>query len=150
MVTGEEPTLMFDVAFKVQELGLAMKAAAISAERAVLVDHSMAWDDDGNAVAPVGSPDGAGSAGGAEAECEAAVAGGLAVGNPLERGPDAALKGASGEGEGDREILGFACEIRREFALHEGKVLDPRPDVCAVTVLIAFGVGGRPRCARSA
>ena len=150
MVAGEEPTLMFDIAFKVQELGLAMKAATISAERAVLVNHPMAWDDDGDAVAPVGPPDGAGSAGGAETECEASVTCGFAEGNPLKRGPDAALKGASGKGKGDREVLGFASEIGRELAFNEGKVLNSRPDACTLTVLIVFGVGGRPRCARSA
>ena len=83
---------------EVEQGALVLEAAAEAGQRPVAADDAVARADDGDRVAAVGAADGARLARVADPRGDLAVAGGLAVGDLQERGPDAPLEGAAAVG----------------------------------------------------
>src|SRR5262249_32620354 len=74
-------------ALVLQQPALAVEAAAIAGERAVLADHAVAGHDDRDRIAAVDHADRAHRVGTADGLCELAVAPGGAGRNPAQRRP---------------------------------------------------------------
>ena len=95
---------------------LLLEPAAEAGQRAVAADDAVARADDGDRVAAVGAADGARLAGVADAGGDLAVAGGLAVGDGQELGPDAPLEGGAALGtQLEVEVGALAGEVRAQL-----------------------------------
>src|SRR5205823_832183 len=88
-----------------------------AAHLAVLVDHTVTWDHNGDAVLAIGSTDGPAGAGLPNRLSQAFIGLGLPVRNLQQAFPDRFLKGSSLKRDGSAKFSQLAGEILRQFRL---------------------------------
>ena len=105
-----------ECAFEFQQLALGLEAAAVSAQRAIRRDYSVARDHNGDGIPMVGHANGSKSPGTTDGAGDIGVASGLPIRNREQGLPTGKLKIRSAKVERKSELPSLAREILLEFA----------------------------------
>src|SRR5260370_12026643 len=127
------------LAFEFEKHFLRGETAAKSCKAAVAADDAVAWNNDGNGIAPVRQSHRANSFGIADALGELRVENRFSIGNRAQGIPHAKLKGRSFHRQRQIKFLQFAADVRLQLADDFGK--------CGA---VLFPVGWRRRCTLAA